>query len=127
MNHSQNNPTAGTPEEIAQLELARLVRMNDKLQKKLDPSFTIDPDVVRMISEMSCAIFTFCSHCETKVDYSSLFLNEARRLHAVNELLESLSDINRTWVAAITDNDDLISRMLDECPIQCLKDENNDR
>ncbi len=123
MNHSQHNPTAGTPEEIAQLELARLVRMNDKLQKKLDPSFTIDPDVVRMISEMSCAIFTFCSHCETKIDYSSLFLTEARRLHEVNELLESLSDINRTWVSAITDNDALISRMLDEC----LKDENNDR
>ena len=126
MNHSQHNPTAGTPEEIAQLELARLVRMNDKLQKKLDPSFTIDPDVVRMISEMSCAIFTFCSHCETKVD-SSLFLTEARRLHEVNELLESLPHIDRTLVAAITDNDDMIARLLNECPIQCLKDENNDR
>jgi len=59
MNQSQHNPNAGTPDEIARLGLARLVRMNDKLQKKLDPSFAIDPDVVRMISEMSCAIFTF--------------------------------------------------------------------
>lgn len=119
MNQSQNNPDAGTPDEIAQLELARLVRMNDKQQKKLDPSFAIDPDVVRMIREITCAIFTFCSHCETKVD-SFLFLNEARRLHAVNEILESMSDVNETWVLAITDNDDLIARLLDECPSQRL-------
>ena len=126
MNQSQHNPDPGAPEEIAQLELARLVRINDRLQKKLDPSFAIDPDVVRMISEITCAIFTFCSHCETMFD-STLFLTEARRLHAVNELLESLPDINRNWVAAITDNDALIARMLDECPSQRLKDENNDR
>lgn len=126
MNQSQRNPDAGTPDEIAQLELARLVRMNDKQQKKLDPLFAIDPDVVRMICEITCAIFTFCSHCETNVD-SSLFLNEARRLHEVNELLESLPDIDRTLVAVITDNDNLIARLLDECPSQRPKDENNDR
>ena len=115
MSELKRNPETLTPEDVARLELQRLIRLNDRLQMRADAPYAVGGEAVELIRETSHTILMVGSRM-TGVG-PDVYLNEARRLHGVNEKIEPITGCGDEWVGALLNNATMISRLLEEAAL----------
>jgi hypothetical protein len=115
MSELKANPETTIPEDAAHLELQRLIRLNDRLQMRADAPYAVGAGAIDLIRETSHTILMVGSRT---ADISpDVYLNEARRLHGVNEKIEPITGYGDEWVGVLLNNATLIARLLEEAAL----------
>jgi hypothetical protein len=116
MSELKGNPETLAPENLAKLELQRLIRLNDRLQMRADAPYAVGGGAVDLIRETSHTILTVGVRLPD-VD-PNVYLNEARRLHGVNEKIEPITMCrDDEWVGVLLNNATMIARLLEEADL----------
>lgn len=115
MSELKGNPETLAPEDLAQLELQRLIRLNDRLQMRADAPYAVGGGAIDLIREASHAILRLSAQMPDVGP--DVYFNEARRLHGVNEKIEPITGCGDEWVGVLLNNATMIARLLEEADL----------